>query len=60
MECSKHHRVLKLCAKELSIKHTADYKSPFWTLLTAHESVLPFDMPVQLSLTLMGLTHAAY
>lgn len=37
-----------------------NYKSEFQILLTAYESILPFDMHVKFSLTLMGATRAYY
>lgn len=37
-----------------------NYKSEFQLLLTAYESILPFDMHVKFSLTLMGVTRAYY
>lgn len=37
-----------------------NYKSEFQILLTAYESILPFDMHVKFSLTLMGVTRAYY
>lgn len=37
-----------------------NYKSEFQLLLTAYESILPFDMHVKFSLTLMGVTCAYY
>lgn len=37
-----------------------NYKSEFQLLLSAYESILPFDMHVKFSLTLMGVTQAYY
>lgn len=58
LECYKHLRVFSSVPKNLSIKR--NYKSEFQILLTAYESILPFDMHVKFSLTLMGVTRAYY
>jgi len=53
LECYKHLRVFSSLPKNLSIKRKMNYKSEFQILLTAYESILPFDMHVKFSLTLM-------
>lgn len=60
LECYKHLIVFSSLPKNLSIKHNINYKSEFQLLLTAYESILPFDMHVKFSLTLMGVTRAYY
>lgn len=60
LECYKHLIVFSSLPKNLSIKHNINYKSEFQLLLTVYESILPFDMRVKFSLTLMGVTHAYY
>lgn len=60
LECYKHLIVFSALPKNLSIKHNINYKSEFQLLLTAYESILPFDMHVKFSLTLMGVTRAYY
>lgn len=60
LECYKHLGVFSSLPKNLSIKRNMNYKSEFQILLTAYESILPFDMHVKFSLTLMGVTRAYY
>lgn len=60
LECYKHLIVFSSLPKNLSIKYNINYKSEFQLLLAAYESVLPFDMHVKFSLTLMGVTQAYY
>lgn len=60
LEYYKHLMVFSSLPKNLSIKHNMNYKSEFQLLLTAYESILPFDMHVKFSLTLMGVTYAYY
>lgn len=60
LEYYKHLMVFSSLPKNLSIKHNMNNKSEFQLLLTAYESILPFDMHVKFSLTLMGVTYAYY